>query len=188
MKMENNLESKSVNQDSLAGKWKQMRGDLKSWWGKLTDDDLEWIGGQKDKLIGALQERYGYTRERAQQEIERRFQEYSDKGSGGFATMSAKAREFGATATKKANQAAPVIGDKMKSLANVIREKAPREGSVGTTATKVAAGLESASDYLQDKKFDHLGEDFRGLVRRYPLRSLLIGLGLGFLLTGRNRK
>ena len=77
--MENNLESKSVNQDSLAGKWKQMRGDLKSWWGKLTDDDLEWIGGQKDKLIGSLQERYGYTRERAQEEIERRFQEYSDK-------------------------------------------------------------------------------------------------------------
>ena len=71
--MENNLESKSVNQDSLAGQWKQMRGDLKSWWGKLTDDDLEWIGGQKDKLIGSLQERYGYTRERAQQEIERRF-------------------------------------------------------------------------------------------------------------------
>jgi uncharacterized protein YjbJ (UPF0337 family) len=57
MKMENNLESKSVNQDSLAGQWKQMRGDLKSWWGKLTDDDLEWIGGQKDKLIGALQEK-----------------------------------------------------------------------------------------------------------------------------------
>ena len=74
--MENNIEGNSVNQDILAGKWKQMRGDLKSWWGKLTDDDFEWIGGQKDKLIGLLQERYGYTREQAQQEIERRFQEY----------------------------------------------------------------------------------------------------------------
>ena len=186
--MENNIESNSVNQDILAGKWRQMRGDLKTWWGKLTDDDFERIGGQKDKLMGLLQERYGYTREHAEQEIERRFQEYSDKAGGGFATMSAKAREFGATATQKANQAAPVIGEKMKSLANVIREKAPREGSVGTTATKVAAGLESASDYLQEKKFGHLKEDFRGLVRRYPLRSLLIGLGLGFLLAGRNRK
>ena len=53
-----------------------MRGDLKSWWGKLTDDDFEQIGGQKDRLIGLLQERYGYTREQAQHEIERRFQEY----------------------------------------------------------------------------------------------------------------
>ena len=84
--------------------------------------------------------------------------------------------------------AAPVIGEKMKSLASVIREKAPREGKIGTTATKVAGGLESASSYLQEKKFDHLGEDFRGLVRRYPVRSLLIGLGLGFLLAGRKKK
>ena len=146
------------------------------------------IGGEKDKLCGLIPGRYGYTREQAQQEIERRLQEYSDKASGGFATMSAKAREFGATATQKANQAAPIIGEKMKSLATVIREKAPREGSVGTTATKVAGGLESASHYLQDKRFDHLGEDLRGLVRRYPFRSLMIGLGLGFFLTGRNKK
>jgi len=185
--MGNNIESNSVNQDILPGKWKQMRGDLKTWWGKLTDDDFERIGGQKDKLMGLLQERYGYTREHAEQEIERRFQ-YSDKAGGGFATMSAKAREFGGTATQKANQAAPVIGEKMKSLASVIREKASREGSLGTTATKLAAALESANDYLQEKKFGHLNEDFRGLVRRYPLRSLLIGLGLGFLLAGRNRK
>ena len=186
--MENNIETNPMNHDILAGKWKQMRGELKTWWGTLTDDDVDRIGGQKDKLIGLLQERYGYTRAQAEQEIERRLQEYGDKTGGAVASMSAKARELGATAAKKANEAAPVIGEKMKSLAGVIREKAPREGKIGTTATKVAGGLESASHYLQEKKFDHLGEDFRGLVRRHPLRSLLIGLGLGFLLAGRNRK
>jgi len=102
-----------------------------------------------------------------------------------IANISAKTQEIGATATKKANEAAPVIGEKMKSLASAIREKAPR---LATSASKVADGLESASNYLQEKKFDHLGEDFWGLVRRYPMRSLLIGLGLGFLLSGRNRK
>ena len=101
--------------------------------------------------------------------------------------MAAKAQEFGATAMRKANEVAPVIGDKIKSLANGIREKAPREGSVGTTATKVADGLESAGDYLQEKRFEHLGEDFWGLVRRYPLRSLLIALGLWFWLAGRRK-
>ena len=186
--MENNIGTNPINHDILAGKWKQMRGELKTWWGKLTDDDVDRIGGQKDKLIGLIQERYGYTREQAEQEIERRLQEYGDKTAGAIASMSVKAREFGATAAQKANQAAPVIGEKMKSLASVIREKAPREGKIGTTATKVAGGLESASYYLQEKKFDHLGEDFRGLVRRYPVRSLLIGLGLGFLLVGRKRK
>jgi uncharacterized protein YjbJ (UPF0337 family) len=185
--MENNIET-NPNQDILAGKWKQMRGELKTWWGKLTDDDIDRIGGQKDKLVGLIQERYGYTREQADQEVERHLQEYDDKTGGTVASMSARAREFGATAAKKANEAAPVIGEKMKSLADVIRGKAPREGKIGTTATKVAGGLESASHYLQEKKFDHLGEDFRGLVRRYPLQSLLIGLGLGFLLAGRKKK
>ena len=183
--MENNVETNPMNQDILSGKWKQMRGELKTWWGKLTDDDVDRIGGQKDKLVGLIQEKYGYAREQAEQEVERRLQEYDDKTDGAVASMSAKAREFGATAAKKANEAAPVIGEKMKSLASVIREKAPR---LATSASKVADGLESASNYLQEKKFEHLGEDFRGLVRRYPLRSLLIGLGLGFLLVGRKRK
>ena len=186
--MENNIEINPMNQDILAGKWKQMRGELKTWWGKLTDDDFDRIGGQKDKLIGLIQERYGYTREQAEQEIERRLQEYGDKTGGAVASMSARAREFGATAAKKANEAAPVLGEKVKSLASAIRGKAPHEGKIGTTATKVAGGLESASCYLQEKKFDHLGEDVSGLVRRYPLRSVLIGLGLGFLLAGRKKK
>src|SRR5499427_3775136 len=186
--MENNRETNSINQDILAGKWKQMRGDLRTWWGKLSDDDFERVGGQKDKLIGLIQERYGYAREQAEQEVERRLQEYGDKTGGAVARISARAREFGATAAKKANEAAPVIGEKVKSLASVIRGKVPREGKMGTTATKVAGGLESASTYLQEKKFDHLGEDFRGLVRRYPLQSLLVGLGLGLLLAKRSKK
>jgi len=186
--MENNIGTNPTNHDILAGKWKQMRGELRTWWGKLTDDDFETIGGQKDKLIGLLQERYGFAREQAEQEVERHLQEYSDKTGRVVARMSARAREFGATAAKKGNEAAPVIGEKVKSLASAIREKAPREGKIGTTATKVACGLESASYYLQEKKFDHLGEDFKGLVRRYPLQSLLVGLGLGFLLARRSKK
>jgi uncharacterized protein YjbJ (UPF0337 family) len=186
--MENNIETNTMNQDILAGKWKRMRGELKTWWGKLTDDDIDRIGGQKDKLIGLLQERYGYSREQAEQEFERRVQEYGGKIGRAVGTISVKAREFGATAARRANEAAPVIGEKMKSLASAIRGKAPHEGKIGTTATKVAGGLESASYYLQEKKFDHLGEDARGLVRRYPLQSLLVGVGLGFLLARRNKK
>src|SRR5262244_1368606 len=186
--MENNIETNPMNRDILAGKWKQMRGELKTWWGKLTDDDFDRIGGQKDKLIGLLQERYGYSSKQAEQEVEQRLQEYGHKIGRAVGSMSVKAREFGATAAKKANEAAPVIGERMKSLASAIRGKAPREGKMGTTATKVAGGLESASNYLKERKFDHLGEDFRGLVRRYPLQSLMVGLGFGFLLGGRRHR
>ena len=61
-----------VNEDILKGKWKKMRGQVKRWWGRLTDDDLDRIGGSLDELAGTLQERYGYAREEAEGEIERR--------------------------------------------------------------------------------------------------------------------
>ena len=55
-----------MNSDQMAGKWKQMKGSVKEQWGKLTDDDLNVIDGQRERLIGKLQERYGYAREDAQ--------------------------------------------------------------------------------------------------------------------------
>ena len=71
-----------MNQDIFAGQWQQMRGTLKAWWGKLADSDFDRIGGQTDKLIGLVQERYGYAREQAQQEVERRMKEYGDTLGG----------------------------------------------------------------------------------------------------------
>jgi len=61
-----------MNNNIFQGKWKQMRGQAKVWWGKLTDDDLEKVGGNFDKLIGLLQEKYGYTQQQAQEEYEKR--------------------------------------------------------------------------------------------------------------------
>ena len=62
--------------DVLEGKWKQIRGEVKEWWGKLTDDDLDVISGKRDKLVGKLQERYGYAKQRAEDEIDRRLRDY----------------------------------------------------------------------------------------------------------------
>ncbi|HEV8441034.1 MAG TPA: CsbD family protein [Methylomirabilota bacterium] len=60
-----------MNKDILEGKWKQLRGKAKETWGKLTDDDLDRIEGKSDQLIGLLQQRYGYARDRAQEELNR---------------------------------------------------------------------------------------------------------------------
>jgi uncharacterized protein YjbJ (UPF0337 family) len=65
-----------MNKDVLAGQWKQFRGEAKAWWGKLTDDDLERAAGKFDVLAGLLQEKYGYTRELASNEIDKRITEY----------------------------------------------------------------------------------------------------------------
>ena len=55
----------------VEGNWKEMKGKVKEQWGKLTDDDLDKIEGRSDQMIGLLQQRYGYAREKAEEEYER---------------------------------------------------------------------------------------------------------------------
>jgi uncharacterized protein YjbJ (UPF0337 family) len=59
-----------MNWDQVEGQWKQVKGKLKEKWGKLTDDDLEVMASNRDKLVGKLQERYGLAKERAQTSID----------------------------------------------------------------------------------------------------------------------
>jgi uncharacterized protein YjbJ (UPF0337 family) len=59
-----------MNSDILKGKWLQLRGDIKQAWGNLTDDELTQIEGNSDKLVGKLQEKYGYSHERAEMEVD----------------------------------------------------------------------------------------------------------------------
>jgi uncharacterized protein YjbJ (UPF0337 family) len=58
-----------MQEDILKGKWKQIQGDVKKLWGRLTDDDIQVIEGNRDKLAGILQERYGYTRQAVDKKI-----------------------------------------------------------------------------------------------------------------------
>ncbi|WP_061241008.1 CsbD family protein [Ectopseudomonas composti] len=64
-----------MNSDIIKGKWKQLNGRIKERWGNLTDDDLDVAEGHSEYLAGKLQERYGWTKEKAQQEL----REFSDK-------------------------------------------------------------------------------------------------------------
>ena len=66
----------TLNEDIFKGQWKQIRGKAKEWWGKLTDDDLDKVNGRMDQMVGRLQERYGYSREEASKEVNRRLQEF----------------------------------------------------------------------------------------------------------------
>ena len=65
-----------MNKDIFEGKWKQVRGEIRGWWGKVTDDDLDMVAGQFDVFVGLLQEKYGYSREQAEEEINQKMNEY----------------------------------------------------------------------------------------------------------------
>lgn len=60
-----------MNEPYAKGKWNEIKGKVKEQWGDLTDDDLDRIEGQRDQLIGAIQQRYGKAREEAERELNR---------------------------------------------------------------------------------------------------------------------
>jgi len=64
-----------MNRDILAGKWKEMKGKAKEQWGKITDDELDRAEGKAEQMVGLLQQRYGYTREKAEEEYDRFLQD-----------------------------------------------------------------------------------------------------------------
>jgi uncharacterized protein YjbJ (UPF0337 family) len=71
-----------MNWTQLEGKWQQVKGELKSKWGKLTDDDLTQIEGHRDVLLGKLRERYGETKDSMEDEVDKWLAGLDDKGPG----------------------------------------------------------------------------------------------------------
>ncbi len=142
-----------MNDDVFTGQWTQMRGSLKSWWGRLTDDDLDRIAGQKDRLVGLVQEKYGQTREEAEREVEQRLREYGD--GGGIGTrVRAGASELGSNLSNKAREA----------------------------SSAVSSRVDSARAYLHDRNGNELVNDLVDALQRYPIYASFIGLGLGYIL------
>ncbi|MBE2237417.1 MAG: CsbD family protein [Caldilineaceae bacterium] len=59
-----------MNEDILKGQWRQLKGSIQKKWGEITDDDMAQIDGEREKMVGKLQERYGYSREKAENELD----------------------------------------------------------------------------------------------------------------------
>jgi uncharacterized protein YjbJ (UPF0337 family) len=56
--------------NQIQGSWKQLVGQAKTQWGKLTDDDLMQINGDREKMVGKLQQRYGVTQAEANRQVD----------------------------------------------------------------------------------------------------------------------
>ncbi|MFN0181633.1 MAG: CsbD family protein [Gemmatimonadales bacterium] len=68
-----------MNWDRIEGGWKQLKGKARVQWGKLTDDDLDVIGGKRDQLVGKIQERYGHSKDVVEKQIDEWSRDISDK-------------------------------------------------------------------------------------------------------------
>jgi uncharacterized protein YjbJ (UPF0337 family) len=59
-----------MNWDQIEGKWDQMKGQVKSKWNKLTDDDVGNLAGKKDQVVGKIVERYGIVKDEAERQLD----------------------------------------------------------------------------------------------------------------------
>jgi uncharacterized protein YjbJ (UPF0337 family) len=71
-----------MNWDHIEGNWRELKGTLRSQWGKLTDDDLENIAGKKEALLGRLQQAYGYKKDQAERELDQFLKTISSSDPG----------------------------------------------------------------------------------------------------------
>ena len=107
-----------MNANVIEGKWKQVKGDAKIWWGQVIDDPALELEGNWQKLRGNLQEKKGLTQEAAQAEIEK-FQ----KAKAKFADKVAQQQEeITAKWNKLTQQDVEEAGDSMEGLAEKIHQ------------------------------------------------------------------
>jgi uncharacterized protein YjbJ (UPF0337 family) len=154
-----------MSPETFTQQWTQIRQQLRSWWAQLTERDLEQIAGHQDQLVRVLQERYRYTRKRAQEEVDRRLQAYQTAGSGTAETIMTAAQE---------------AASRLTETAEAVRAHAADAASTAVGA--VTDTVQGAGAAVQARSLDQLAGDVVALVRRYPVASVLIGLGVGFLL------
>ena len=67
-----------MDENILKGKWKEIKGQIKEQWGKLTDDEIAEVEGKQEKLMGLLQKKYGYSRDQAEDDYRRFLARYEE--------------------------------------------------------------------------------------------------------------
>jgi hypothetical protein len=145
-------------------------------------------GGQKQNPGGG-QQRQG------QGGGQRQGQEGRGQEQGGILSAAAdvatqareKAGEWASAAGERVESAKTTVGEGMESLAQTMRERGPQGGVLGSASHAVASGMERVGSYLQEHSFSDMGQDLTRLIRRYPVQAVLVGIGIGFLLSRATR-
>jgi uncharacterized protein YjbJ (UPF0337 family) len=151
--------------EMFAQQWPQLRQQVKGWWDRLTDADLEQVAGNKERLIRAIQGRYGYVRERAEQELDRRLGEIPDTAE-----------------TSRVGRMAEAASGTAQQFASGLTQTASEAGTMAQKMATTAAGTVTDTVARAGEFLPEFPSSLAGLIRRHPVPSLLVGIGLGFLL------
>lgn len=100
----------------IEGDWKQMSGKVKQQWGDLTDNEITSVKGKRDELVGVLQQRYGYAKNKAREEVDR----WAESLDSGLATV----KDFAGRVTESSRKAGEGLADVSGNFDKAVRESA----------------------------------------------------------------
>lgn len=177
-----------MNWSTLQGNWNEAKGKVKTQWGRLTDDDLTQVQGQKDRLVGVIQQKYGIARDKAEQQLEE-FMSASDglvaKAKEGAQEVLDKGREYVDNGREFVHRGVEQGREFVQRGVDQGREFVQRGVDQGREV------VEQGRSYVQNTSTSDMASDLKHLIGRNPVQSTIIGIGLGFLigrlLTSSNR-
>jgi len=105
-----------------------------------------------------------------------------DKAKDFAAQTADQAKNLSKSAVNMADNATSRVGSRVESMADKLRDNAPREGVVHDAASKVADTLERSGRYLQEEGLSGMANDLTGVIKRNPIPALLVGIGIGYLI------
>jgi hypothetical protein len=82
----------------------------------------------------------------------------------------------------KTAQALSAVGEKIAELASDVRDSLPSRKNIDAALGSAAGSVDSAGHYLSHKSTTEMLQDISTIIRKYPVRSLCLGLGAGLLL------
>jgi len=105
-----------------------------------------------------------------------------DRAKGAVADAGQAVGNAATSAGRSVDRAVGAVGSGMESLADTARKNLPHEGVMGTAAKYVADGLEAGGHYVEQKRLSGMAGDVGALIKSHPIPSVLLGLGIGYLI------
>ena len=134
----------------------------------------------KDKASEAMASA-SHSMEQARSSAAKAAQDVGQKAQQAASVVAEKGREAMQQAGEQADRAAASVGTQMASAADTLRSRLPGDGVMHDAGERVASAIEAGGHYLEDQKLSGSMEDLTELVKKYPLQSIALGVGIGFL-------
>jgi methyl-accepting chemotaxis protein len=137
---------------------------------------------------GSTEREFERTAENLKDQAQGTIENVKDKVQDVAGDVKDRAQQVSSQVADRADAATTTVGEQMSNMAQTIRDKAPTSGPVADAAGTAAQTLERAGSYLQQQDLTDIRADLEGIIRRHPMESLLIGLGIGYLLARSTRR